>query len=95
MSRKQYDKAFKLEALKLAEEVGVRQAAADLGMLATGALPIPNARIGSEPFPTETTWLGLACSLLHTSLSPCSWLRSRNVPARAHRLIALGMGQFS
>jgi len=32
MSRKVYSKEFKLEALKLAEEIGVTRAAADLGI---------------------------------------------------------------
>ena len=32
MKRKQYTKEFKHEALKLAEEIGVRQAAKDLGI---------------------------------------------------------------
>lgn len=32
MKRKQYSKEFKLEALKLAEEIGVRPAAKDLGI---------------------------------------------------------------
>jgi transposase len=32
MKRKQHDKAFKLEAVKLAEQIGVVHAAADLGI---------------------------------------------------------------
>lgn len=35
MARKQYDKEFKVQALKLAEQVGVLRAAADLGVSAT------------------------------------------------------------
>ncbi len=35
MARKQYDKQFKIEALKLAEQLGVKQAAEDLGISET------------------------------------------------------------